>query len=130
MELKEGIKGEFHLLVTREMLAKSMSSGAVEVFATPWMIAIMEAAAQDSVASAVGEGNITVGTQVNIAHLASTPEGAKVRAESELVSIDGRKLTFRVSAYDEMEKIGEGTHERFIVQYDRFMEKCNRKARG
>lgn len=127
MELKVGVLGKFELTVTREMLAKSMSSGALEVFATPYLIAIMEAAAQDSVAALVGEGNGTVGTKVEVEHLAPTPLGMHVSAESELIEIDGRRLVFRVSAYDACGKIGEGLHERFIINQEKFLEKCNAK---
>ena len=127
MKLEVGIKGIEKVTVKKEMLAKSMDSGAAEVFATPWMIALMEGAAQNSVSEAVGEGNITVGSRVDIVHLSPTPLGAEVWAESELIGIDGRKLTFQVCAYDKFGKIGEGTHDRHIVDYQRFMSKCNGK---
>ncbi|MEG2377769.1 MAG: thioesterase family protein [Clostridia bacterium] len=127
MELKVGMSGIFRVTVEENMLAIAMKSGANPVFATPWMIAIMEAAAQDCVAEALEEGNSTVGTKVDIAHIASTPLGAQVRAEAELLEIDRRRLVFKVRAYDEFELIGEGTHERFIVDSEKFVLKCNSK---
>lgn len=126
--LNVGIRGKYKLTVSEDKLACAVGSGAIPVFSTPWMVAIMEAAAQKSVADAVGEGNVTVGTKLDISHLAATPNGMEVRAESELLEVDGRRLVFRVTAYDEVEKIGEGMHERFIVAADRFVSKCNSKA--
>ena len=128
MELKPGMIGTHCMTVREDMLACAVGSGAIPVLATPWMIAMMEAAAQNSVAEAIGEGNVTVGTQLNISHMAATPLGMEVRAESELIEVDGRRLVFRVAAYDACDKIGEGTHERFIVGAERFVAKCNAKA--
>lgn len=128
MELCAGILGEYQLTVKEDMLACAVGSGAIPVLATPWMVAMMEAAAQSSVADCVGEGNVTVGTKLDISHIAATPVGMSVRAESELLKVDGRRLVFRVTAYDACEKIGEGMHERFIVAAERFVAKCNAKA--
>lgn len=128
MELHTGILGEYHLVVREDMLACAVGSGAIPVLATPWMVAMMEAAAQNSVADYVGEGNVTVGTKLEISHIAATPVGMSVRTESELIEIDGRRLVFRVTAYDACEKIGEGMHERFIVAAERFVSKCQAKA--
>lgn len=127
MELSVGIKGNAQLEVTSEMLASSVGSGVIDVFATPWMVALMENAAQSSVAQAIGDGNVTVGTKLDIAHTAATPLGMKVHAESKLIEIDGRRLVFEVQAFDEREKIGEGIHERFIVSCEKFLLKCNEK---
>ncbi|MBR5479305.1 MAG: thioesterase family protein [Clostridia bacterium] len=127
MELKIGIKGKKTLVVLEKMLANSVGSGAIPVFSTPWMVALMEGAAQESVADAIGEGNVTVGTSLEISHLAATPLGMEVYAESELVEIDGRRLVFNVVAYDGVEKIGEGKHQRFIVGAERFVDKCKSK---
>ena len=127
MELQVGIKGKYSLTVEEKMLACEVGSGLIPVFSTPWMVALMEGAASQSVSNAVGEGNVTVGTSLNISHLAATPCGMDVYAESELVEIDGRRLVFKVSAYDACEKIGEGMHERFIVGAEKFVAKCNAK---
>ncbi len=127
MELKAGIKGKYSVTVDESMLASSVGSGLIPVFSTPFMVAIMECAASMSVADAVGEGNVTVGTKLDISHLAATPCGMDVYAQSELVAVEGRKLTFKVEAFDACEKIGEGMHERFIVGAEKFVAKCNAK---
>ena len=127
MELKVGIKGRQELTVEKEMLASAIGSGMIEVFSTPYMVALMESTAQKSVADAVGEGNVTVGTKLDISHLAATPLGMGVYAESELVEVDGRRLVFKVAAYDECGLIGEGMHERFIVGAEKFVAKCQAK---
>ena len=127
MELQIGIKGKYSLTVEEKMLACEVGSGLIPVFSTPWMVALMEGAASQSVSNAVGEGNVTVGTSLNISHLAATPCGMDVYAESELIEIDGRRLVFKVLAYDACEKIGEGMHERFIVGAEKFVAKCNAK---
>jgi fluoroacetyl-CoA thioesterase len=121
--LNVGLIGEATTVVTYENTAASVGAGGVEVFATPMMIALMENAAWRSVADHLEPGYVTVGTLVNVKHLAATPLGQKVRATAELVEIDRRRLVFKVEAYDEQQKIGEGFHERFIVQLERFLEK-------
>lgn len=125
--LKEGVKGTQEIMVTEENTAKVMGSGALDVFATPAMIALMEKTAWTSVADELDEGCGTVGISLNVAHSAPTPLGMKVTCESELTEIDGRKLTFHVKAYDEKGVIGEGTHERFIIQNEKFQKKANMK---
>lgn len=104
-----------------------MGSGTLDVFATPAMIALMEKTAWTSVADELDEGCGTVGISLNVAHSAPTPLGMKVTCESELMGIEGRKLTFYVKAYDEKGIIGEGTHERFIIQNEKFQKKANMK---
>lgn len=126
-ELTVGIKGTAETIVTDSNTARAMGSGNLDVFATPSMVALMERAASESVLDALDEGQTTVGTVMNIAHISASPVGIKVRAESELVEIDKRHLVFRVKAFDEKEQIGEGTHERFIVLSDRFIDKTNSK---
>lgn len=125
--LEVGIKGKKEIVVTKEKTAKSMCSGALDVYATPSMIALMEYTAFDSVASELDEGCGTVGTGLNIKHVAATPVGMKVTCESELIKIDGRALTFEVKAYDEKGLIGHGEHERFIVFEDKFQAKADQK---
>jgi predicted thioesterase len=123
MAVTVGITGEATTVVVHENTAAAVGAGGVEVFATPMMIALMENAAWHAVADHLDEGLVTVGTLVNVRHLAATPLGQQVRATAELVEIDGRRLVFRVEAYDEKQKIGEGIHERFIVHLQRFLQK-------
>ena len=122
-----GIKGYKEITVTKELTAISLGSGDLEVYATPAMIALMEGTASESVKSELDEGQGSVGTCIAIKHLAATPIGMRVRCESELVEVDGRRLVFHITAYDEKDKIGEGTHERFIISNDKFQSKVNSK---
>lgn len=122
-----GIKGYKEITVTKELTAISLGSGDLEVYATPAMIALMEGTASESVKSELDEGQGSVGIGISIKHLAATPIGMRVRCESELVEVDGRRLVFNITAYDEKDKIGEGTHERFIISNDKFQSKVNNK---
>jgi len=128
-ELKVGLKGSAQVEVVHENTAAAVGSGALEVFATPSMIALMEKAALASVQPCLEEGQGTVGVKLDVSHLAATPVGMSVRAESELTEIDRRMLTFRVSAYAGDELIGEGTHQRCVVFNQRFMEKAQAKRK-
>ncbi len=125
MDIKPGIKGKQQLIVTDDVTAASYGSGLVEVFATPAMIALMERTCQLSVQKLLDEGYMTVGSLVNVKHLKATPVGMQVECESELTFQDGRRLVFKVSASDERGQIGEGIHERFIVNREEFMHKLN-----
>lgn len=125
IELKIGLKGRAENIVHEANTAKSMGSGSLEVFATPALVALMEAAAVNALRLEAGESS--VGTALEITHSAATPVGMKVWAEAELVEIDRRRLFFEVNAYDEVEKIGSGRHERFIIQKERFLSKSNQK---
>lgn len=127
MMLQPGIKGQATLTVCDGNTAKTMGSGSLEVLATPAMVALMERAAAQSVSPCLDEGQTTVGTAIQIQHLSATPVGMHVTAESELLQIDGRKLLFGVSAFDEKGLIGQGTHERFVVDAARFMAKAGSK---
>lgn len=127
MELKTGIKGKETWTVTSERTSDKVGSGGLPVFATPMMIGMIEKACFDSVQPYLEEGKGTVGTHVNVSHLAATPVGMKVTAECELIEIDGRRLVFKVSARDERGLIGEGTHERFIIDTVKFLAKTNNK---
>lgn len=126
--LTVGIKGKEEIIVSEANSAKTMGSGTLDVFATPAMTALMEMTAWKSVASFLDEGCGTVGTLLQITHDAPTPLGMKVWCESELTEVDGRKLVFHVTAYDEKGKIGEGLHHRFIIQNEKFQAKANKKA--
>lgn len=129
MSLEVGIKGAAETLVVHENTAAAVGSGALEVFATPSMIALMEKAALESVQPYLEPGQGTVGVRLDVSHLAATPLGMTVRAECELTAIDRRMLTFNVRAYGGDELIGEGTHQRCIVSSERFMEKALAKAK-
>ena len=126
--METGIKGRIETVVDHSNTAKFAGSGELDVFATPNMICLMEQAAQASVAPYLEEGQGTVGTLLNVSHDAATPIGMKVWAETELVEIDRRRLVFDVKAYDECGLIGQGRHERFIIQNDKFIAKANAKA--
>lgn len=127
--IKIGIKGCAEDTVSEKNVASRIGSGVVDVYATPCLIGLMEEAAQTSVAPFLDEGMTTVGTKLNVSHDAATPIGMKVRAESELTEIDGRRLVFSVKAYDDCGLVGQGEHERFIIKLDRFMEKVNAKKK-
>jgi predicted thioesterase len=127
--LETGIRGVCELKVDETNSAKTMGSGTLDVLATPAMIALMEKTAWTSVQPYLEEGCGTVGTLLNVTHDAPTPFGMTVRCESELVEIQGRKLVFSITAYDEAGKIGGGTHERFIIQNEKFQNKANSKGK-
>lgn len=127
MTLEKGIKKSSECVVTKELTAKIMGSGELDVYATPAMIALMEQTAYQSVSDALEEGAGTVGTLMNVKHVAASPIGMKITCQTELVEVDGRKLTFHVEAYDEQGLIGEGTHERFIIMNEKFQQKADSK---
>lgn len=122
-----GIKGREEVMVTEENTAKAMGSGTLDVFATPAMTALMEMTAWKSVAPFLEDGDGTVGTLLQITHDAPTPLGMKVFCESELLEVDGRRLVFHVAAFDERGKIGEGRHERFVINNEKFAAKAEKK---
>ena len=129
MKIKIGTKHEVSVTVTKEKTAAVMKSGSLEVLATPCMVALMEQAASELCERLVSEGITTVGTALNISHLAPTCIGGKVTAVATLVSFDGRKANFDVEAYDDSGLIGKGSHERFTVKTEAFMKKAmERKA--
>ena len=125
--LEVGIKGQRETIVTKENTASGIGSGSLEVFSTPMMILLMEESCFMSVNDILEEGFTTVGTCVNVKHLSATPLGMKVVIKSELIKVDGRALTFKVEAYDEKGLIGEGIHERFIVNNEKFQAKTDSK---
>ena len=127
MEL--GIKGAAETVVVYENTAAAVGSGALEVFSTPSMIALMEKASRELVQPYLEEGQSTVGTRLEVSHVAASPIGAQIRAESTLVEIDRRMLTFEVKAYADGELIGEGRHQRCIIYAERFMEKALAKQK-
>ena len=129
MPLEKGIKGSSSCTVTLNDTAKALGSGGLDVLSTPKLLALMEHAAPVSVRPYLEEGMDTVGTKLDVAHVAATPVGMTVRAEAELIEIDRRRLVFSVKAWDEVELVGEGTHERFIVDMEKFTNKCNSKIK-
>ena len=122
-----GIKGHLEQVVTPDMSAARVGSGLVDVFATPMMIALIEKTCNDSVLPLLTEGEGTVGTHLDVSHLSATPIGMRVWCDSELVEIDRRRLVFSVKAYDECGLIGEGTHERFVIDTAKFTAKVEGK---
>ena len=125
--MKTGIRGEQMIIVTEQQTAKYLGSGELAVFATPCMIALMENTAYKSVQPFLDPGQGTVGTLLNVKHLAATPVGMEVRCETRLIEIDRKRLVFEVEAFDACGLIGEGTHERFIIDTQKFMQKANGK---
>ena len=126
--LKPGLTGTATLVVSAEHTAEALGSGLVPVFATPRMVSLMEQAAVDALKDQLEAGQTTVGTFLEVSHLAATPVGMPVRAEAVLTAVEGRMLTFRVSARDAVEKIGEGTHRRTIVSVALFLERVSAKS--
>lgn len=127
--LQAGIKSTQQITVTEKDSAAKVGSGLLDVFATPSMIALMESTSWKAVAPYLEEGQGTVGTLLNIEHVAATPIGMTVTCEAELVEVDGRKLVFNVTASDEVGVIGKGRHERFIVDNAKFQAKANNKGK-
>lgn len=127
-QLIPGLKGEILLKVEQEHTAKHLGSGSVLVLATPQMILLMEMASVHAVDHLLPEGQRTVGVALDVRHLAATPMGMNVTVKSELLEVDGRKLRFRVEAWDEQEKVGEGFHNRAIIDVQRFGQKVQEKA--
>ena len=127
MSVEIGMKGRAETIVTQDNTARAAGSGLVSVFATPWMIALMENAAVNAVQAGRAPDEGTVGTRLDVTHDAATPIGMKVWAEAEVTAAEGRKITFTVAAYDEAEKIGGGTHERFIIKPERFLANAQGK---
>ena len=125
--MEKGIKYSLEREVTVDMTARVMGSGTLDVLATPAMIALIEETAWRSVASHLEEGCATVGTRLDISHVAPTPVGMTVRCDAELTEVDGRRLVFSVTVSDECGEIGRGTHERFIINAAKFQSKANAK---
>ncbi len=124
MEMTVGTKHEVSLTVTDEITAAKVKSGSLPVLATPYMVALMEQAASELCDKFVTDGISTVGTALNISHLAPTPVGGCIKAVAALTAFDGRKASFDVEAYDDAGLIGKGTHERFTIKVDSFMKKA------
>jgi len=129
-DLRLGLVGECHLRVSEENTAGHLGSGGVLVLATPEMVRLMEYACVAAVDDRLPAGYQTVGVHLDVKHIAATPIGLDVTARAELVEMDGRRLTFRVEAFDGIERIGEGTHRRVIVDVARFRARAQAKRVG
>ena len=130
MSVTVGLKGRAETVVSDSNTAQAACSGALPVFGTPFLCALMEEAAWKSIAPHLEAGQSTVGTRLNISHDRATPVGIKVWAESEVTAVDGKRLVLKVFAYDEKGLIGQGTHERFVITDDRFLAKTAKKREG
>lgn len=125
--IKTGIKGTAEIAVDTFNTARAMGSGSLEVFATPSMVALMEKSAVNALSDYLEDGTTTVGTFMSIEHISATPVGADVTAEAEVTEVNGREIVFSVTAKDNAGMIGKGTHKRFIVNSEKFMNKTNSK---
>lgn len=125
--LKEGMTGSARILVGEEHTAPRVGSGRVHVLATPVMINLMEAAALDAVDARLPAGHQSLGTHLNVGHYAATPVGMSLRATAVVTRIDGRTIEFRVEAFDDKERVGDGTHTRVVVNVARFDQRVQRK---
>ena len=130
MSVTGGSKGRSESVVTEHNTACAVGSGLVPVFATPYMVALMENAAVNAVQGALEQGQGTVGTRLDVTHDAATPIGMKVWAEAEVTAVDRKKITLSVKAYDETGPIGGGVHERFVIDTDRFLSRAEAKKGG
>lgn len=127
MAIEVGMKGEAFSDVERSDTAAEVGSGDLLVYATPCMAALMEGAACEAVAPGLSEGQTTVGTMLNIVHSSATPVGLEVRAEAEVTAVEGKVITLSLKAFDEAGEIGSGTHQRVIVNSQKFLEKAYTK---
>ncbi|MFC1959861.1 thioesterase family protein [Chloroflexota bacterium] len=129
-DLAVGLTGQTAWTVEDSMTAAKIGSGLVAVFATPTLAALLESAAVAALEGQLEEGYTSVGTHIDVYHLAATPVGMTVRATATLTAVDGRKLTFDIAAWDEVEQIGKAVHERIIVEQNRFAAKTAQKQLG
>ena len=127
IQIPVGLVSEATATVEEHLLATAMGSGSVAVYATPAMVALMEAAAVAALAPALPEGQSSVGIALDVKHLAATPLGQQVRARAEIAQVQGRRVTFQVQAWDEHELIGDGTHVRYVIDIVRFMQHAQAK---
>ena len=127
MEITVGMKGEAETTAEREDTAQEVGSGDLLVYATPCMVALMEGAACNAIEDALDEGQTTVGTMLNIEHISATPVGLEVRAEAEVTEVNGKVITFCVKAFDEAGEIGHGTHQRVMVNSQKFLDRAYAK---
>lgn len=129
-QIRPGLTGERTAVVTDGLTATHLGSGGLPVYATPAIIALMEAAAVAAIDHLLPEGQASVGTALDVRHLAATPLGQQVRARAEVTRVEGRQVVFKVQAWDEQELIGEGTHTRFVIDVARFTQRVESKGRA
>jgi len=129
LDLKPGLAGQASLVVGEEHTAPRIGSGRVHVLATPVMINVIEAAALDAIEGLLPPGHQSLGTVLNVRHIAATPVGMRVQASAEVIAVEGRTVRFRVEARDERDLIGDGTHERVVVNVAKFDERLQRKLK-
>ena len=127
MEIIIGLKGEASTLVEKEDTAQYVGSGSLLVYATPCLAALMEGAACAAIEDVLPQGQTSVGTALNLEHLSATPVGLEVRASAEVTAVDGRKISFAITAFDESGEIGRATHTRVLVNSEKFLEKTYQK---
>lgn len=127
MEIKVGMTGKVESYVEKADTAAEVGSGSLLVFATPCMVALMEGAACEAIAAEIPEDKTSVGVELNIRHLSATPVGMDVYAKAEVTEVEGNTVTFRIEAYDEAGKIGEGVHKRAIITSQKFLDKVYSK---
>ena len=128
-ELTPGLAAELEHLVTDDDTASRWGSGLVPVFSTPALVGLMESAAVQALSGHLAPGQTTVGAHIDVRHLAATPVGMRVRTRAELTAVEGRKLTFQIQAWDEVELIGEASHERFVVDEAKFVASVGAKRK-
>jgi predicted thioesterase len=128
--IKPGLTGTAQIIVAKEHTAPFVGSGRIAVLATPVMINVIEAAALEAIEHLLPEGHQTLGTHLDVSHVAATPVGLRVTATAEVVKVEGRTITLRVEARDEFEVIGNGSHQRVVVSVPRFDERVQRKTRA
>ena len=127
--IRPGLSAEIEFTVTETETAVHLGSGSIAVYATPALVALMENAAVHALEEHLPDGKTTVGGQIDVRHLAATPVEMKVRANAELLEVQGHKLIFSIQAWDEVEQIGEASHVRYIVDEDKFMAKVEMKMK-
>ena len=130
MNIPIGTKGEQQVLVTSEIAISFLELEAARVLSTPQMIRLMEVTCRNTVLPLLDSGHDTVGTHVNVAHLAAAPIGMTVTFTAEVIRVEGRRVEFKVVAFDEKEKVGEGTHERGIINIAKFAARLTEKSQG
>lgn len=127
--LEPGLNAEVEITISEAETAAQLGSGTIAVYATPALVALMESAAVRALEGHLLPGQTTVGGRIDVRHLAATPVGIQVHAQAELIEVQGRKLSFRIQAWDEVEKIGEADHIRFVVEENSFMERAREKEK-
>ena len=126
--LAAGLKGTAETKVEEANTAQRVGSGSVDVFATPMLVALVESAAIHALEGKLPPGHTTVGTHIDLRHLAATPRGMTVRGEAELLEVKGQRLSFRVEAFDDVEKVAAGTHQRYVLEKEAFLARAKAKA--